>query len=98
MLSHKKYQEIVEGFLECGIDNDTLDKLLTVIKNTFNYSEDQHTYKPAYYEKVKEKRKQGDTTWNDYQRRYHQLHRDQINQKRRERYYAKKQQTEVAST
>lgn len=99
MLSHKKYQEIVTEFAQCGIDEETMQKLLAVIKTTLNYSEDQNTYNPARYQKVKDKRQHGDQSWNEYQRRYRLLHKDEINQKRREKYQQKKMmQQDTSST
>lgn len=94
MLSHKRYQQLVTGISDLVPDDELLQAITEVIKDVMNYSEDQATkYNRAYYEKVKEKRRAGDTSsWNDYQRQYYHQHRDEVNQRRRELYARARQQ------
>eukprot|EP00952_Eustigmatos_sp_NYUAD-ZCMA_P006154 26550-Eustigmatos_ZCMA.PRE.1 len=92
MLSHKKYNQLVSGIAELIHDDQTMQGIMEVVKSVMEYSEDQKRYNPAHFEKVKEKRRAGDTSWNDYQRKYYEAHKQEVLAKRKARYHSKKQE------
>ena len=97
MLSHKKYNELVLGMASLVPDKETLERLLELVRRSTNYSEDQKSYNVASYEKAKAKRQAGDQSWNDYQRQYHALNKDALNERRRARYNMNKHSKSVCS-
>jgi hypothetical protein len=91
-LSHKKFNELVSAFSERCQDETTVNVLVDVIKAVLAYSEDQNTYNPEAYKKLKERKAQkGEPYWNDYRKRYHEQHREEINAKRVIAYHKKKE-------
>lgn len=85
MISKKKVTEI-EAVLQYAISDEfKLKDAMTSIKSILNYSDDKPHYDKAYYEKKKQKlAEQGQSTWSEYQKRYYQEHREEMNQKRNE--------------
>ena len=93
MLSHKKYQAIVSGFSLHVQDEDTLQKLLTCVKEVTGYSEDKSNYSREAYEKVKSRRdEKGETSWTESRKKHYHEHKEELNKKRMVYYHRKKQQ------
>lgn len=80
MLSQKKYNELLAGFAQHVEDEETLQKLATVIQSTMGYTEGQTSYNRKNYEKAKARWEQtGSTSKKDYDRKYYETHRAEIN-------------------
>lgn len=91
MLSHKKYNELVSAFVEYVHDEQTVEKLVEAVKQIMNYSPDQKTYNRAYYDNFRQRLKAaGQTTWDGYQKQYYEKHKKELNEKRMQAYYQKK--------
>ena len=84
-LSHKKFKEMVSAFSQCVDDQETLAKLITIVKTTLAYSENQPTYSVAGYEKRKNAE-----SWKEYRRKYYEEHKQEIIQKNTENYHKRK--------
>lgn len=97
MLSHKKYQELVEAFKAHVHDQETLDKLLHSVKDVTGYDESKKTHGQAAYEKVKARRvAKGETSWTETRKKYYQANKEELNKKRA--MYKKQQQQRVAES
>lgn len=91
MLSQKKYNELLAGFAQHVQDQETLQKLATVVQDTMKYTEGQTTYKRKYYEAAKAKREEtGDTSKKDYDHNYYVAHKAEINARQKQNYILKK--------
>nr|QOI90571.1 hypothetical protein HWQ62_00440 [Pyramimonas orientalis virus] len=93
--NYNTFKEKLYGVYE---DKNNVEMLLKMFMETFNYDPEQNTYDPEVYHKNKEKcleKTGGDRSYSEASKRaikkYNDAHREELNQKRRERYQKQKQ-------
>ena len=96
------FKEKLYGVYE---DENNVEMLLNIFMESFNYNPAQNTYNPEVYHKNKEKcleKTGGKSAYSESRlranKKYNDAHRDELNQKRREKYQKQKQQNILLKT
>jgi hypothetical protein len=97
-ITKENYNNFKEKLLGVYEDENNVEKMLKLFMETFDYDPEQNTYDPDVYHKNKAKcleKTGGKSAFPESRHRankkYNDAHREELNQKRRERYHKQKQ-------